>query len=61
MAKIAAWGMTISLIIEMVLLGLWILTDNFSFAKLLPGIGFIWVVFFGLSEVFGNKSNTNGE
>lgn len=57
MAKIAAWGMTITLIIEMVLLGLWIFTDNLSLAKLLPGIAFIWVVFFGLSKVFGNKSN----
>ncbi|MGN0561539.1 MAG: hypothetical protein ACI4K6_01925 [Candidatus Fimenecus sp.] len=58
MAKIAAWGMTITLILEFFVLGLFIFTDSIRFGKLLPGIGFLWAVFFALSKIFGKKENT---
>ena len=37
-----------------------IFTDSNN-AKLLPGLGLLWSVFFGLSKIFGNKSNDKGE
>lgn len=58
MAIIATQGMTITLILDVFVVGLLIFTDNIRFSKLLPGIGFIWVVFFGLSKILGKKENT---
>lgn len=60
MAKIAAWGIVITSILMLFAAGQLIFTDSNN-AKLLPGLGLLWSVFFVLSKIFGNKSNNNGE
>ncbi len=60
MAKIAAWGIVITSILMFFAAGELIFTDSNN-AKLLPGLGLLWSVFFGLSKIFGNKSNDKGE